>query len=65
MRLIRMIMDTTIAAIESATVPDRTWLKKYDMVAAMRTATLRNVSAQTCCQDKSIGAIKVRRMIMI
>jgi hypothetical protein len=44
-----MIMDTTIAAIESATGPGRKSPKKYDMVAAMRTATLRNVSAQTCC----------------
>jgi hypothetical protein len=61
-----MIMDTTIAAIESAEVPDRKSRKKYDMVAAMRTAALRNVSAQTCCsQEISIAAINMRRMIVI
>ena len=60
-----MITDTTIAAIESATVPDRKSLKKYDTVAAMRTAALRKVSAQTCCQEKSIVAINVRRMNLI
>jgi hypothetical protein len=41
------MIETTTAAIESATAPD-TLSKKNAIDAAMSTAALRSVSAQTC-----------------
>ena len=41
------MIDTTIAAYESAATPE-TLSKKKAMLAATKTATLRSVSAITC-----------------
>jgi hypothetical protein len=44
-----MMTETTSAAEESATAPVTISGNKYAMKAAMRTAMLLSVSAQTCC----------------
>jgi len=45
-----MVMDTTMAAQESADAGE-TESNKHAMAAATRTAKLRMVSAQICCSD--------------
>ena len=52
-QLNKIINDTNSAAAASATSGDTIPLVKDATAAANRTATLRNVSAKTCC--KNIG----------
>ena len=52
MRLIRMMMETTIVAIESANSPETAKGQILAIKAATNTAVLRNVSAQTCYRSQ-------------
>lgn len=44
-------METTMVAIESASSPDKDSGHRTDITAAISTAELRKVSAQTCYRD--------------
>ena len=51
-KLTRMMTETTITARESARAPETTSLKRYAIMAAMRTDVLRKVSAHTCWHER-------------